>query len=127
MRCAWFLAFLLPGLASVGCGSDEVEVEDDTPLAEVLLPDGKADGVGATPWAITASSVQNLGGKLSSVRPAVRTADAGSAPEEYLDPYSALGPEGPLSAWGPLGALGPIGSGAWNVARSFTRVGASAK
>jgi hypothetical protein len=88
--------------------------EDDTPLAEALADDGKADSLGRVPFAVTASSVQALNGSLSSVRPAVRTADPGHSPEFYLQPGSALGPAGPLGAWGPLGALGPVGNNSWN-------------
>src|SRR4051812_21747622 len=120
MRCSWLLAFVLFPCA-LGCGTDEIE--DETPLEGVLLPDGKADGVGSTPWALSASSVQSLKGSLASVRPAVRTANPGNVPEDYLDPYSALGPEGPLGAWGPLGALGPVGSGAWNSSAWISAIG----
>src|SRR5687767_4975191 len=96
MRCSWLVLTLLP--VSLHCSSAEVEgVEDDTPLAGLLLgDDNKADGTGLAAWAITASSVEALKGSLASVRPAVRTADPGHTPEYYLDPATCLGPLGPI-------------------------------
>ena len=76
-----------------GCGSAE-SVEDDMPLGITLTEQSGVGTSGAASFAITATSIEGLGGSLASVRPAVRTADPGHTPEYYLQPSSALGPEG---------------------------------
>src|SRR3954470_118779 len=95
---------LLPGprrpLAAPACA--DPDVEDEAPLEAAFGGDDKADTVGAARFAITAGSIEGLRGSLTSVRPAVRTANPGHAPELYLQPGSALGPAGPLGAFGPL-------------------------
>lgn len=120
MKTHSWLSLLL--LLTPACGAPP-DVEDDTPLAALQLDDSKADAVATQSWAITASSVERLGGSLASVRPAVRTADPAHRPEFYLSPDSALGPAGPLGAWGPLGALGPVGSNAWSPSAWISAVG----
>jgi hypothetical protein len=65
----------------------------------------------STSIVVTASSVQALHGKLTSVQPRVTTP---SQPSQYLEADSCLGGVGPLSAWGPLGTLGPVGDNSWN-------------
>lgn len=76
-----------------GCGTIE-PAEDDMPLGITLTEQSGVGTGGAASFAITATSIEGLGGSLASVRPAVRTADPGHTPEYYLQPSSALGPEG---------------------------------
>ncbi len=70
--------------------------------------------------AVTASSVENLNGRVMSVRPALKTP---SSPEQYLSPNSALGPLGPIGAFGPLGWLGPVGDNSWNTSAWMSGAG----
>src|SRR5262245_47185242 len=101
----WLLA--LPFI--VGCvapNSDE-EIDD--------IPDAPFGGKGdSSRIFVSAQSVDELGGDLSSLTPPCRTADPYHDCEFYLSSASALGDFGPLGAYGPLGTLGPLGSNAWN-------------
>lgn len=101
---------VLPFLV-MGC-TDTVDWGGDLEDAADAGWGGKADGVSR--WAVTASSVEALGGDLSSLSPACRGADPGRSCEDYLSPSSALGDYGPLGAYGPLGTLGPLGDNIWN-------------
>ncbi len=74
----------------------------------------------ATDWAISSSSVEALGGSLSSVSP---TVSSPSNAADYLDDDSALGYYGPIGAYGPLATLGPIGDNSWNVSYWISAVG----
>lgn len=66
---------------------------------------------------VSARSVDDLRGDLSSVRPAIDPARVpGGPPELYLSSSSCLGSYGPLGAYGPLGVLGPLGDDVWNPA-----------
>lgn len=100
------LAFVsLVSITASACASDATD--DAAEASDQHLTSG-------TSFYVSASTVENLGGSLAGVTPAVRTADAAHKPEFYLDDSSALGPLGPLGAWGPLGALGAIGDNTWN-------------
>lgn len=85
--------------------------------------------------AITATSIQKLDGKLSSVKPPVKTPPD---PEAYLGVMSCLGYFGPMGLvasffflrlillfrpYGPLGLLGPVGSNMWNPSYWISAIG----
>src|SRR5262245_42571465 len=119
MRTAIWLLFLPLG---VGCvASDTDESLDDIPDATW---GGKTDG--ANRIYVSAQTVDELGGDLSSLTPPCRTADPGHDCEFYLSSLSALGDYGPLGAYGPLGTLGPLGSNAWNASYWISGAGDSA-
>jgi hypothetical protein len=105
---SWIWLLSLP--LAVGCvAGDTEESLDDIPDAPV--GGGKTD---SSRIYVSAQSVDELGGDLSSLTPPCRTADAFHSCEFYLSPSSALGDYGPLGAYGPLGTLGPLGTNAWN-------------
>lgn len=102
------LAFLV-----IGCEGGE----NTTPG----IDDGKADSWRDTAcespppfFTVSASSVEGLGGDLSSLTPACAQADNSHDCEYYLETSSCLGDYGPLGAYGPLGMLGPVGDNVWN-------------
>lgn len=65
---------------------------------------------------VSASSVEAMGGDLSSVNPPVLTTYPGDPlnPADYLKPMGPLGYYGPIGPWGPLGVAGPVGETVWN-------------
>lgn len=110
----WLL--LLP--LAVGCvGIDTDAALDDIPDAP--WP-GKAD---SDRIYVSAQTVEDLDGELSSLSPPCRSADALRSCEFYLSSLSALGDFGPLGAYGPLGALGPLGTNVWNPAYWISAAG----
>src|SRR5688572_22191841 len=106
----WLLSLPLVSSLSVGCVAADAGEEDLDDIAEASWG-GKSDG---SRIYVSAQTVDELRGDLSSLTPACRTADAGHSCEFYLSPGSALGDYGPLGAYGPLGTLGPLGTNAWN-------------
>jgi hypothetical protein len=75
-------------------------------------PPARAAGSGY----VSASSVEALGGNLSTVSPAVLTTYPGDPlrPADYLKPMGPLGHYGLIGPWGPLGVAGPIGVEPWH-------------
>jgi len=112
---SWTWLLCLPLVGCVASNTDE-DLDD--------IPDaawgGKADSGRIY---VSAQSVDELGGDLSSLRPACRTADPSHNCEFYLSPGSALGDFGPLGAYGPLGTLGPLGSNAWSASYWISAAG----
>ncbi|KAJ4458239.1 hypothetical protein PAPYR_6058 [Paratrimastix pyriformis] len=89
-------------------------------LTTLLLGLTVAQMAWASPFAITASSIQKLGGSLAGIKPAVKTPAGADA---YLGVMSCLGYYGPLGPYGPLGLLGPIGTNVWNPSYWISAVG----
>lgn len=111
------LALCLPA-----CVAEEDDA-DDGGAADGKLddPDGRLDqGI-----AVSAASVQSLGGELDSVQPPIDDLVIGDGlpSSTYLVEMGPLGPFGPLGPYGPLGVLGPVGTGAWT---SSTFIGLAA-
>lgn len=90
------------------------------PVILAIFVISSASSVHGADWAISANSIEDLQGDLSSVSPAVNTP---SNAEDYLDDTSALGYNGPLGPYGPLSSLGPIGTNVWNVSYWFSLLG----
>ena len=105
-------------LVAIGCAAEEATAADTSESAE----QGQ-ELTAKRAFYTSAKTAQALDGNLERVTPAVRTADPGHSPEDYLSPSSALGASGPLGAWGPLGALGPIGDASWNVSSWMSAAG----
>ncbi|XTZ14796.1 hypothetical protein ACQSSU_25515 [Micromonospora echinospora] len=76
----------------------------------------------AVPGYVSATSVEALGGDLSTVGPAVRTTYPGDPlrAADYLKPMGPLGHYGLIGPWGPLGVVGPIGDAVWHPANWIT-------
>ncbi len=118
------------GLAVVVGGAGACDPDSGSPSdGGASTVGGKADDASAADAtlgvAVTATSVESLGGELSSVEPAVDAfgLDDAFGPEAYLRPMGPLGHYGPLGAYGPLGVLGPIGDDIWSPARLFDLAG----
>lgn len=108
----WTAPVLATSLVLAACSA--ADADDDAGNVS-----GKADDPDATieqGVAISSSSVQALGGDLSSVRPEIDAFVVGDPlpASTYVQPMSALGYYGPLGPYGPLGVLGPVGDGSWN-------------
>ena len=106
------LALLVAAVALVGCGR--------APLAQAPVAGGAMKAQAADGWVVTASSVEALKGRVTTVSPPVLTPPGAGA---LLTAASCLGDAGPLGAYGPLGVLGPIGSNAWNASKFMDLAG----
>src|SRR6266545_729480 len=115
------VSVLLVAPLATACVSDAWDGElEDVPDAD-WAGDVKADG--ASRFFVSATTIEALGGDLSSLSPPCVTADAFHSCEFYLSPSSALGDVGPIGAFGPLGTLGPLGSNFWNVSAWMSAIG----
>ncbi len=102
---------LTASVVLAACGAADDDGDPGSVSGKADDPDGMIEqGV-----ALSSSSVQALGGDLSSVRPEIDAFVVGDPlpPSTYLKPMSALGYYGPLGPYGPLGVLGPVGDGSW--------------
>ena len=115
-----FAVLLLAPIIASGCGEDSETEESGAEETGVFGAKdsltrgyGKADGTTTLEGGliVSASTVEALGGDLSSVQPKVVTP---AGVEAYLAPTSALGYFGPIGPYGPLGMLGPVGDNSWN-------------
>lgn len=119
MRRALALLLLAPGCADEAPALAPTEppvVEDGVPVDK-----GKADGASGSLVYSSASGVEGLDGKLTSLDPPLRAVGVGDyTPQMYLRPLSCLGYYGPIGPYGPLGLLGPVGDSIFDVSTWVT-------